>query len=219
MLEDGPANGITGKTTAELQAPTGYTGIYAEWLIDLDNADRDFDITTGVDDYWDFGTSSQYPALKADIDGDGIATWQEFGSQRVHDSTASPLPTPVPTIPTPVPALRADLELTMMLSDYLGFLWYYLIVENNGPSEATGIVLTDDFPEGVSPILSAPVEGTCSGDKTVTCELGSLDVGSKNLVMIVARLDDTLSQSVPVNAASVIAAESDPRPANNEASR
>ena len=40
--------GGTGKTTRELQTPTGHTGIYAEW-----NAE-----------WWDFGTSRQYPALK-----------------------------------------------------------------------------------------------------------------------------------------------------------
>ncbi len=45
------SNGGKGKTTAELQTPTGYTGIYANWNLDLDNAD-------------------------------GIATWEEFGSQR-----------------------------------------------------------------------------------------------------------------------------------------
>lgn len=37
-----------GKTTAQLQAPTGNTGIYAGWSAS----------------WWDFGTSSQYPALK-----------------------------------------------------------------------------------------------------------------------------------------------------------
>ena len=56
---------VTGKTTAELKAPTSRSGIYAEW-----DTDR-----------WDFGTSSQYPALKADMDGDGQATAYEFGRQ------------------------------------------------------------------------------------------------------------------------------------------
>ena len=79
---DGEPTGAVGKTTAELQGPTGYTGIYSAWLIDLDDADRDRDPETGIDQFWDFGTSSQYPALKADFDGDGTATWQEFGSQR-----------------------------------------------------------------------------------------------------------------------------------------
>ena len=40
--------GGAGKTTRELQAPTSNTGIYAKW-----NAD-----------WWDFGTSGQYPVLK-----------------------------------------------------------------------------------------------------------------------------------------------------------
>ena len=34
------------------------------------------------DSPWEFGTSREYPVLKADLDGDGAATWQEFGYQR-----------------------------------------------------------------------------------------------------------------------------------------
>ena len=90
-------NSPEGKTTAELQAPTGYTGIYAGWLTDLDNADGDNDRATGIDDFWDFGTSSQYPALKVDFNGDGVATWQEFGNQDRTPAPPPPLPTPEPT--------------------------------------------------------------------------------------------------------------------------
>ena len=39
-----------GKTTGELQTPTSASGIYATWDPDV----------------WDFGTSSQYPVLKAE---------------------------------------------------------------------------------------------------------------------------------------------------------
>ncbi len=60
------SDGGTGQTTTELQAPTANTGIYDGW-----NADR-----------WDFGTTEEYPALKADHDNDGRATWPEFGLQR-----------------------------------------------------------------------------------------------------------------------------------------
>ena len=49
--------GVVGKTTAELQAPTGYTGIYAEWNLDLDG-------DGSSDDPWDFGDAGQYPVLK-----------------------------------------------------------------------------------------------------------------------------------------------------------
>ena len=56
-------SGVVGKTTRQLQTPTGYTGIYANWNIDLDNADADNDATTGKDNPWTFGNKMQYPML------------------------------------------------------------------------------------------------------------------------------------------------------------
>ena len=50
-------NAGTGKTTAQLQQPTGYAGIYANWNVDLDDDDSG-------DDPWDFGNACQYPVLK-----------------------------------------------------------------------------------------------------------------------------------------------------------
>ena len=50
----------TGKTTSELRPPTGYTGDYANWNTNVDGS-------TGNDDPWDFGTSSQYPVLDIGI--------------------------------------------------------------------------------------------------------------------------------------------------------
>ena len=44
------------RTTAELQTPMDYTGIYANWDALTDGK--------GSPDLWDFGTSSQYPVLK-----------------------------------------------------------------------------------------------------------------------------------------------------------
>ena len=55
----------TGQTAAQLQAPTDDTGIYADW----------------DDDLWDFGEADEYPVLVVDFDGDGDATWEEFGYQ------------------------------------------------------------------------------------------------------------------------------------------
>ena len=76
-------SGVEGKTTAELQAPTSYEGIYRNWNTDIDNADGDGYEATGADDPWDFGTQNRYPALRADLDGDGLTTWEEFGKQHV----------------------------------------------------------------------------------------------------------------------------------------
>ena len=65
----------TRQTTQALRTPTAYTGLYADWNLDLDGDG------TG-DAPWHFGTSRQYPALAVDVDGDGQATWAEFGDQR-----------------------------------------------------------------------------------------------------------------------------------------
>ena len=47
---------VPGKTTAQLQNPTGYTGIYRRWNLDLDG--------DSAPDYpWNFGASDQYPTL------------------------------------------------------------------------------------------------------------------------------------------------------------
>ncbi len=71
-----------GKTTAELQTPTGYSGIYQSW-----NADR-----------WHFGTASQYPALKANGDGQGQATWQELGYQLREGPTLTATASPTQVV-------------------------------------------------------------------------------------------------------------------------
>ena len=91
---EGDSKGVKGLTPLRLQQPTSYEGIYKDWLIDLDNADEDYDEATDTDDVWDFGTSSEYPALKIDVNGDGEAHWWEAGIQ--HGRPA-PTPTPSPT--------------------------------------------------------------------------------------------------------------------------
>ena len=99
---EGDPSGAGGRTTVELQGPTGYTGLYSDWNTDLDNEDGDFDPTTGADDFWHFGTSRQYPTLR----------WQTEG-QTLPTPTPEPTPT-FPVIPTPTstpPATQACRQL------------------------------------------------------------------------------------------------------------
>ena len=100
----GPLSGAGGKTTSELQMPTSYAGIYLNWNTDIDDADGDGYETTGVDDPWHFGTDNQYPALRADFDGDGEATWEEFGLQIREGPPPSDMDVPLQpkTIVTPL---------------------------------------------------------------------------------------------------------------------
>ena len=82
----------TSQTAAQLQNPAGYPGtIYANWNLNIDGQ-------PGADDPWDFGSSSQYPALKIDFDRDGTPTAYEFGGQ----GRSAPVVTPDPMTPDPV---------------------------------------------------------------------------------------------------------------------
>ena len=64
----------SGRTTSQLQSPTSYSGIYGSWNVDIDEDNMN-------DNPWDFGTSSEYPALRADMNRDDDPTWEEFGYQ------------------------------------------------------------------------------------------------------------------------------------------
>ena len=78
IADDADSDSPEGDTSANLKAPTGYTGIYANWNVNVDGS-------AGNDDPWDFGTSSHYPRLKFDdmdlaaqlrdydLDDDGLA--------------------------------------------------------------------------------------------------------------------------------------------------
>ncbi len=59
IADDSDTTAPEGKTTSDLQSVTSYTGIYANWNVNVDG-------TTGNDDPWEFGTGMQYPRLKFD---------------------------------------------------------------------------------------------------------------------------------------------------------
>ena len=71
------ASGITGQTTSALKMPTGYNGIYANWNLDLDNADGDNSHATGQDNPWDFVDAENYPVLRFEYGSDAAANERE----------------------------------------------------------------------------------------------------------------------------------------------
>ena len=94
-------------------------------------------------------------------------------------------------------------------------LAYTLTVANQGPSEATGVTLTDILPAGVSFISATPGQGTCSGTSTLTCDIGTLANGDQAVVTIVVTPNSTGNIT---NTASVTGDALDPNSADNSAS-
>jgi uncharacterized repeat protein (TIGR01451 family) len=68
-------------------------------------------------------------------------------------------------------------------------LEYSLHVQNNGPSNATGVVLTEDLPVGAVFISAVTSQGTCTHSAgALTCSLGSLSVGDSVDVTVIVYL-------------------------------
>jgi len=121
---------------------------------------------------------------------------------------------------TQVNASVADLALGMMASPEpvtLGNnLTYTLTVTNAGPDDATGTVLTDTLPSGVTFVSATPSQGTfMHSGNTVTANLGGLALNGTATLTIV--ITPTAPGSV-TNMASVTANESDPTPNDNSVS-
>ena len=81
-------SGVVGKTTRQLQTPTGYTGIYANWNTNLDGDTSTGEPTTGNDNPWAFGNKMQYPML----DYDGMSTDPQGGlAMGIPDNWNAPI--------------------------------------------------------------------------------------------------------------------------------
>jgi uncharacterized repeat protein (TIGR01451 family) len=108
----------------------------------------------------------------------------------------------------------ADLSLTKTGSPSVvvgNNLPYTVTVTNNGPSQATGVVIADVVPVGTTYVSAS---ANCSGTVTVTCNVGTLNSGATATVMIVVSPGAVGPVS---NTARVAGNETDPDPTNNTA--
>jgi len=95
---------------------------------------------------------------------------------------------------------------------------YSIAVDHvGGTSDATGVVVTDALPAGLT-FVSASGGGTWdAGSRTVTWSLGTLAVGSRASLSLSAGVPDGATGTV-VNHVSVTSTSSDPVPGNNTSS-
>ena len=111
-------------------------------------------------------------------------------------------------------AKTADLSITKTTSGTPTIntnLTYNITVANSGPDPATGVVMSDTLPSGVTLVAVTPSQGSCS---STTCTLGVISPAASATVTIVVK--PTVAGSI-TNTATVSASEIDSNSANNKA--
>jgi uncharacterized repeat protein (TIGR01451 family) len=117
-----------------------------------------------------------------------------------------------PYNPTDLSITKQDMLDPVLAS---GILTYTLEVANNGPAPATGVMVLDALPVGVSFVSATTSKpfGLCSGG--VVCFLGQMAVGETAVITIVVTVD--AGQMAPIlNAALVTSSNPDIYPDNNQ---
>ncbi len=95
-------------------------------------------------------------------------------------------------------------------------LTYTLVVANNGPETASGIVVTNRLPSSTTFVSANSSQGTCSNSAgVVTCSIGSIPPGSLASVSITVT---PVTTGAITNTANVVSAANDSNSANNSAS-
>lgn len=117
-----------------------------------------------------------------------------------------------------VSAATADLGMTMTGSASTvkrkSTITFTMNVKNNGPSSASGVILTDSLPLGTTLVSASSSQGSCSGTAPVKCSLGTMLNGASASVTIVVQATNTFN----TNTASVTSSTQDNFSSNNAAS-
>ena len=119
--------------------------------------------------------------------------------------------------------VQAQVDLTVTKADSAdpvqagGQLTYTIVVTNNGPSSATGVVLTDTLPSALTYVSGTSTAGTVGhAGQLVTANVGNLASGQNATITLVTEIDEQFSGTI-TNEAEVAGNETETNANNNTA--
>ncbi len=161
---------------------------------------------------WAFsdGTGGQGSVISHTYAAPGIYEVVVTASNQVSEITATMtvVVTEIPILLVDLSVAKYDLPSPAVLNEPLT---YTLIITNNGPEIANGIVLTDILPSGM---LVASTSSNCQGMGIITCAVDELPVGTPATVTMIVT---PTSVGWFTNTAHVMAAQTDLITTNNMA--
>jgi len=104
-------------------------------------------------------------------------------------------------------SITTEADIGVVISPLLGpaqvgsFLTYQITISNLGPEEARGVTLSYTLPSRVT-LVDASGTGTCSGNPSAICSLGTIDPGGYAVVRITVK---PLVSGLTIHTASVSA--------------
>jgi uncharacterized repeat protein (TIGR01451 family) len=92
-----------------------------------------------------------------------------------------------------------------------------LVVTNDGPSDASGVTVTDPLPAQLLSPVATTSQGTCSiVAGNLTCDLGSIAAAGQATITVTGTVDPGSVGQTMTNTASVTGADPDPDPSDNQ---
>jgi uncharacterized repeat protein (TIGR01451 family) len=131
--------------------------------------------------------------------------------------THQPTPTALPPTPTLIPTPAPTAFVPLIAGDPFT---YTLTVANSGPSDATGVVVSDTLPAGLIFRAATPSQGSGCAESggVVTCELGTLTNGASSTITIAGTIGVSTT-GIITNKAVVKSNEIDPYQLDNVLAR
>ncbi len=130
----------------------------------------------------------------------GTFYWQASYSGGANNTSALSPCTSEKLVIAPV----VDLQITKSASppsvDVGRNITWTMVVKNNGPDSDTGVTVTDPLPAGTTFVSVATTKGACTGNTTITCNIGNMAAGETVTITLVttATRTGTLGNDVTV---------------------